>query len=629
MAKKVIGIDLGTANSCVCIIEDGKPRVIADGEGRKTTPSVFAIDATGNHVVGYAAEEQQDRNRTNTIFAVKRLIGLKYDTPQVIEARGKLPYKIMPAENGDAWVEIDGVPTSPEAVSAHVLVHLKEIAEAYLGEKVHRCVITVPAHFNDAQRQATKDAGKIAGMDVLRIINEPTAAALAFGLDIVDISDRAVAGKSAKAAQSDMIVCVFDLGGGTFDVSILALRDGVFDVLSTHGDTFLGGEDFDLMIMDWIHDQFKQQFGTDLSKDKGAMQRLKLAARQAKHDLSDKTEVVVALTNLAPNAPDFQISISRKMLEKIVRPVMDRLEGPCLAALEDAGLRPQDVDDTILVGGMTKMPAVKKFCKTIFGKEPLDTIDPDEAVALGAAVQAGLLEGLVKGVSLKDVTSLSLSLEVAGGMCHTLIPRNTKVPCKIAEIFTTSAPNQSQISVHVVQGESRFAPDNKSLGRFELTGIPPAPRGAPDIEISFEVDGDGMVNVEARDLNTGEEKRIEIVASSGLSEAEIDQLLRENRMNEAQKDRMSGSSYDRNQDLADDELSRAKHDLKSMVFITQFKLDTEGGYFRGSARSTLEECLKTARDVLNTSKDAQKLRNSLMALQTVAAIFEQHLEAAA
>ena len=630
MSKKIIGIDLGTANSCVSVIQDGKPIVLSDEEGRPTTPSIYAIDGAENHLIGYPAKEQMHQNRLNTIYAVKRLIGLKYDTEEVADIKNKTPYEILPAQNNDAWVEINGTPTSPEAVSAKVLERMKDIAEHQLGEKVHRAVITVPAHFNDAQRQATKDAGKIAGLDVLRIINEPTAAALAYGLDIVKDESRKVAGKSATAAQADKIVCVFDLGGGTFDVSILALRDGVFDVLSTQGDTFLGGEDFDLAIMNYLLEEAKTRHGVDISNDKAALQRLKVAAKEAKHDLSHNVKTLVEIPFLSAGSQDLAIEIERKMLEKIVRPVLDRVQGPCLAALEDAGLRPQDVDDTILVGGMTKMPAVKKFCKNIFGKEPIDSVNPDEAVALGAAIQGGLLEGLVQGVSLLDVTSLSLGLEVQGGMCYPLIPRNTKVPCKVTEVFTTSAPNQEQVSIHIVQGESTFAPENKSLGRFELMNIPAAPRGVPDIEVTFEVDCEGIVHVKAKDLQTGEERNIEIIASSGLSEDEIDQLMRETRIRGQQQERMEARiNGGQSKDELLDELSQAKHDLKTAIYITQFKLDTEGEFFRGEARKTLEDCLNQSRTILNSAGDVKKIENSLMALQTVCAVFERHLEIAA
>ncbi|MFN8389626.1 MAG: molecular chaperone DnaK [Bdellovibrionota bacterium] len=608
--SKVIGIDLGTSNSCVAIIENGRPRVIMDSEGRNTVPSIYAKSALNEPIVGFAAKQQAQTNRLNTIFAVKRLIGRKFNSPEVLEAATKLPYKIVPAENGDAWVEINGTPTSPEEVSAQVLVKCKEVAEEFLGEKVMRAVITVPAHFNDSQRQATKDAGRIAGLDVLRIINEPTAAALAFGLNIIDGKDVLKETRKRnvqKAGSADRMIAVFDLGGGTFDISILELREGVFDVKATNGDTFLGGEDFDLAIVNHLLKEFTRLTGRDLSGERGVLQRFKEAAQRAKHDLSNVGQVEIDLP-FVQGLEHMKIPLGRKQLEDIVRDIMKRMEDPCLQCLEDARLTADDVTDVILVGGMTRMPAVKSAAAKIFGKEPLDTIDPDEAVALGAAVQAGLLQGYVKGVSLLDVTSLSIGIEIQGARMHTIIPRNSTIPTKKTEIVTTSAPNQPQVSIHVLQGESDFAPDNKSLGRFELMGIRPAPRGVPEIAVTFEVDAEGIVHVIAKDLETEEEQSIEIIASSGLSDYEIDKLVREKLIEEEQKRRMESKGYRTVKDIDEnDVLAKVKKELKNTIFTTQAKLNTEGKDFKGRARVLLEDTLANARTALDSAQEEQEL----------------------
>ncbi|HMO17767.1 MAG TPA: molecular chaperone DnaK [Oligoflexia bacterium] len=627
---KVIGIDLGTSNSCVAYIKDGRPEIILDESGRDTTPSIFAISATNEPIVGYPAKDQANTNRLNTIFAVKRLIGRKLASEEIQSAKKKLPYTLLEAENGDAWVEVNGNQMSPEEISAQVLTRMKDIAESYFGEPVRRAVITVPAHFNDSQRQATKDAGRLAGLDVLRIINEPTAAALAFGMNIIDGKDtlkEKIDKTFAQRKNSDRMIAVFDLGGGTFDISILELKDGVFDVKSTNGDTYLGGEDFDMAVVEYLLQEFKSRTGQDVSSDRSVLQRFKDAARNAKHELSNTPKVDVELT-FVQGMEHMKIPLDRKKLEELVAPILTRIEYPCMQAMEDAGLIPEDITDVILVGGMTRMPAVKKAAREIFGKEPLDTIDPDHAVALGAAVQAGLLQGFVKGVSLLDVTSLSLGIEIQGAKMHTIIPRNTTIPTKKTEIITTSAPNQPQVSIHVLQGESDFAPDNKTLARFELKGVRPAPRGIPDIAVSFEVDAEGIVHVSAKDLDTGEEQKIEIVAASGLSDFEIDKLLRDRLILEEQKKRMLERSGT-DSTISDDEtgaLAEKKHALKTFLFMTQVKLNTEAKDFKGRGRALLEDALSTARKVLETAQTEEPLDKALLELKKRSTAMEDYLQ---
>lgn len=630
MSGKVIGIDLGTSNSAVAIIDErGKPEIILDVEGRDTQPSIFAISASDEPIVAYKAKEQASTNRLNTIFAVKRLIGRKFKSEEVEEAKDKLPYKILQAENGDAWVEINGKPFSPEEVSSQVLIRMKEVAEQHVGEEIKRAVITVPAHFNDSERQATRDAGRLAGLDVLRLINEPTAAALAFGMNIIEGKNvmRESLKKSFKERKSaDRMIAVFDLGGGTFDVSILELRDGIFDVKATNGDTYLGGEDFDMLIVQYFLDEFKRRTGRDISKDRKVLQRFKDAAKEAKHDLTYEPKVEVELP-FVQGLQHMKIPLDRKTLEELVAPVMQRLEDPCLQALDDAGLVADDVTDVILVGGMTRMPAVKRRCKEIFGCEPIDTINPDQAVALGAAVQAGLLQGFVKGVSLLDVTSLSLGIEIQGARLHTIIPRNTTVPTKKTEIFTTSAPNQPQVSIHVIQGESDFAPDNKSLGRFELMGIRPAPRGVPDIAVTFEIDAEGIVHVSAKDLETNEEQRIEIIATSGLSDYEIDKLLREKAIEEEQRrSRESRHSGEVTEIDDSDQFAESKISLKTAIFMTQVKLNTEGKRFKGRARVLLEDSLESARAALEHGKNQGEIDTAIQKLSERTTALEDYLE---
>ena len=629
--SKVIGIDLGTSNSCVAYIKDGRPEIINDEEGRDTTPSIYAISANDEPLIGYRAEAQQSTNRLNTIFAVKRLIGRKFNGHEIEQAAGKLPYKILPAENGDAWVEINGKPVSPEEVSSQVLVRMKEIAESFFGEEVKRAVITVPAHFNDSERQATRDAGRLAGLDVLRLINEPTAAALAFGMNIIDGKD-VLKGEALasfkKRKNNDRTIAVFDLGGGTFDISILELRDGIFDVKATNGDTYLGGEDFDLTIVNHFLKEFKKRTGRDISDDRKVLQRFKEAARDAKHRLTYEPKVDVELS-FVQGLEHMTIPFDRKQMEEIVQPILKRVEDPCLQALDDAGMTPEDITDVLLVGGMTRMPAVKKACRELFQQEPLDTINPDHAVALGAAVQAGLLQGFVKGVSLLDVTSLSLGLEIQGARMHTIISRNTTVPTKRTEIFTTSAPNQPQVSIHVLQGESDFAPDNKSLGRFELMGVRPAPRGVPDIAVTFEIDAEGIVNVSAKDLETDQEQRIEIIATSGLSDYEIDKLLRDKALEEEQRrnrDRKKGVNVDALPDGADEALNEFRSNLKTAIFMTQVKLNTEGKKFKGRARVLLEDSLEAARAALTNGKTVEEMETALTELNSRQHALEEFLQ---
>ena len=515
---KTIGIDLGTTNSCVAVMEGGSPVVIANSEGNRTTPSVVAVTQSGERLVGQVAKRQAVTNPKNTIFAVKRLIGRRFEEAEIQKAQTILPYELVKATNGDAWVKLSGEPKSPQEVSAMILTKMKQTAEDYLGEKVTDAVITVPAYFNDAQRQATKDAGKIAGLNVQRIINEPTAAALAYGLD----------------KKAEKIIAVFDLGGGTFDVSILELGDGVFEVKSTNGDTYLGGEDFDHKIVDFLADEFKKEQGIDLKKDTLALQRLKEAAEKAKHELSTASETDVNLPFISADSSGpkhLNIRISRAKLESLCADLISRLEAPCRTAIKDAGISASQIGDVILVGGMTRMPAVQAKVKEIFGKEPSKSVNPDEAVAIGAAVQGGVLQGEVKDVLLLDVTPLSLGIETLGGVFTKLIEKNTTIPTRKSQVFSTAVDNQPAVSIHVLQGEREMATDNKTLGRFELVGIPPAPRGVPQVEVTFDIDGNGIVSVGAKDLGTGKEQSVKITASSGLSKEEIEKMTRDAELN--------------------------------------------------------------------------------------------------
>jgi molecular chaperone DnaK len=514
MPTKVIGIDLGTTNSCVAVMEGRQAKVIENAEGARTTPSMVAFGKDGEVLVGQAAKRQAVTNPENTIFAIKRLIGRRFDDPIVEKDKALVSYKIVRGDNGDAWVEANGKKYSPSQISAFILQKMKETAERHLGEKVEQAVITVPAYFNDAQRQATKDAGKIAGLEVLRIINEPTAAALAYGLD------------KKKAGK----IAVYDLGGGTFDISVLDIGDGVFEVKSTNGDTFLGGEDFDKRIIDFLADEFKKQQGIDLRNDRLALQRLREAAEKAKIELSSTKETSINLPFITAdqNGPKhLDIKLSRAKFETLVDDLVQRTIGPCMAALKDAGIDAKKIDEVVLVGGMTRMPKVQEIVKTYFGKDPHQGVNPDEVVAIGAAIQAGVLQGDVKDVLLLDVTPLSLGIETLGGVFTRLIERNTTIPAKKSQVFSTAEDNQQAVTIRVFQGEREMAADNKLLGQFDLVGIPPAPRGVPQIEVTFDIDANGIVNVSAKDKGTGKEQQIRIQASGGLSDADIQKMVRE------------------------------------------------------------------------------------------------------
>src|SRR6202049_2006212 len=511
---KVIGIDLGTTNSCVAVMEGGDPVVIPNSEGARTTPSVVAFTDSGERLVGQIARRQAITNPENTIFAIKRLMGRRFDEPEVQKAMKVYPYKIVKNDDGAAWVEVRGKKYSPPEVSAFILQKMKQTAEDYLGEKVTEAVITVPAYFNDSQRQATKDAGRIAGLNVLRIINEPTAASLAYGLD----------------KKKDEKIAVFDLGGGTFDISMLEIGDGVFEVKATNGDTFLGGEDFDQRVIDYLADEFRKDQGIDLRQDRMALQRLKEAAEKAKMELSTvmETDINLPFITADQSGPKhLQLRLTRAKFEQLVDDLLQRTVGPTKQALADAGVDPSKIDEVVLVGGSTRIPKVQQIVKELFGKEPHKGVNPDEVVPVGAAVQAGVLAGDVKDLLLLDVTPLSLGIETLGGVMTTLIPRNTTIPTKKSETFSTAADNQSSVDVHVLQGERPLARDNRTLGRVHLIGLPPAPRGVPQIEVTFDIDANGIVNVSAKDLGTGKEQKITITASSGLNKDDINKMVKE------------------------------------------------------------------------------------------------------
>jgi len=589
---KVIGIDLGTTNSCVAVMEGGDPVVVANSEGGRTTPSVVAVNDSGERLVGQIARRQAVTNPKNTIFAVKRLIGRKFESKEVSKAREVLPYEILKAENGDAYVELKGEKKSPQEISAMILTKMKQTAEDYLGEKVNQAVITVPAYFNDAQRQATKDAGRIAGLEVLRIINEPTAAALSYGLD----------------KKGDKKIAVFDLGGGTFDISILELGDGVFEVKATNGDTFLGGEDFDMSIVNFLAEEFRKDQGIDLRSDTMALQRLKEAAEKAKHELSTALETDVNLPFITADRSGpkhLNIKLTRAKLEALCADLLGRLVKPCETCLKDAGLSSREIDEVILVGGMTRMPAVQERVQKIFGRGPSKSVNPDEAVAVGAAVQAGVLQGDVKDVLLLDVTPLSLGIETQGGIMTKLIEKNTTIPTRKGQVFSTATDNQPAVSIHVLQGEREMAADNKTLGKFDLLGIPPAPRGVPQIEVTFDIDANGIVHVSAKDLGTGKEQSIKITASSGLSEDEIQRMVRDAESHSAEdKDRRA--------------LVEARNQLDGVAYSTENALKEHGSKLDASDRSAIETALADAKSKLASSSDAEELKREAEKLQTAA-----------
>jgi molecular chaperone DnaK len=562
---KVIGIDLGTTNSCVSVMDGKEAKVIENSEGARTTPSIVAFTDEGERLVGQPAKRQAVTNPTNTLFAVKRLIGRRYDDPMVAKDKGLVPFSIVKAANGDAWVEAGGSKYSPSQISAFVLQKMKETAEAYLGEKVEQAVITVPAYFNDAQRQATKDAGKIAGLEVLRIINEPTAAALAYGLD----------------KKEGKTIAVYDLGGGTFDISVLEIGDGVFEVKSTNGDTFLGGEDFDMRLVDYLAGEFRKESGIDLKGDKMALQRLKEAAEKAKIELSSsaQTEINLPFITADKSGPKhLTMKLTRAKFESLVDDLVQKTVEPCRAALKDAGLKAAEIDEVVLVGGMTRMPKIQQIVKDFFGKEPHKGVNPDEVVAMGAAIQAGVLKGDVKDVLLLDVTPLSLGIETLGGVFTRLIDRNTTIPTKKSQVFSTAEDSQAAVTIRVFQGEREMAADNKLLGQFDLLGIPPAPRGVPQIEVAFDIDANGIVNVSARDKGTGKEQQISIKASGGLSDADIEKMV---------KDAETHADEDKKKRAA----VEAKNQAEALVHSAEKSLKEHGDKVQAADKAAIETAI--------------------------------------
>jgi molecular chaperone DnaK len=585
---KVIGIDLGTTNSCVAVMEGSAPKVIENSEGMRTTPSIVAFTDDGERLVGQPAKRQAVTNPERTIFAVKRLIGRRYDDPMVEKDKKLVPYKIMRAGNGDAWVEAEGKSYSPSQISAFTLQKMKETAEAHLGQKVEQAVITVPAYFNDAQRQATKDAGKIAGLEVLRIINEPTAAALAYGLD----------------KKKTGTIAVYDLGGGTFDISILEIGDGVFEVKSTNGDTFLGGEDFDMRLVSYLADEFQKEQGIDLRRDKLALQRLKEAAEKAKIELSSTTQTEINLPFITADASGpkhLTLKLTRAKFEALVDDLVQQTIEPCRKAIKDAGVSAGEINEVVLVGGMTRMPKVQEVVKQFFGKEPHKGVNPDEVVAIGAAIQAGVLQGDVKDVLLLDVTPLSLGIETLGGVFTRIIDRNTTIPTKKSQVFSTAEDNQTAVTIRVFQGEREMASDNKMLGQFDLVGIPPAPRGVPQVEVTFDIDANGIVNVSAKDKATGKEQQIRIQASGGLSEADIERMVKDAEAH-ADEDKKRKAEVE------------AKNHAEALIHSTEKALSEHGSKVGEDERRAIENAMADLREALK-SDDAEAIKaktNTLM-----------------